>query len=90
MEEKTIQVPYIVHEASMVRMERINKRLFIALIVAILSIFVTNGIWIWAWNQYEYVGDAESISLETRDGNANFIGNDGSITNGEDNGGSEN
>lgn len=84
MEEK-ITVPYIVYESSMARAERQHKRLWIALIVAVVMIVVTNIVWLYVWNSYEYVGDTSEISVEG-EGNANYIGNDGDITNGESNG----
>ena len=40
-------VPYIVHEASMARMERQIKRLWIAVLVLIVMLVATNGAWIW-------------------------------------------
>lgn len=84
MEEK-ITVPYIVYESSMARAERQHKRLWIALIVAVVMIVVTNIAWLYVWNSYEYAGDTSEISVEG-EGNANYIGNDGDITNGESNG----
>lgn len=73
-------VPYIVYEGSMVRAERHIKRLVIALIVAVVMICVSNLAWLYVWNSYEYVGDS-SVSVEGE--NANYIGNDGEINNGE-------
>ena len=40
-------VPYIVHEASMARMERQIKRLWITVLVLIVMLVATNGAWIW-------------------------------------------
>lgn len=40
-------VPYIVHEASMARMERQIKRLWITVIVLIVILVATNGARIW-------------------------------------------
>lgn len=40
-------VPYIVHEASMARMERHIKRLWITVLVLIVMLVATNGAWIW-------------------------------------------
>ena len=39
-------VPYIVHEASMARMERQIKRLWITVLVLIVMLVATNGAWI--------------------------------------------
>ena len=72
-------VPYIVHEASMARMERQIKRLWIALIVAIVFLFASSAIFTYAWLQYDY----SSYEAITDDGcDANIIGNDGAIYNG--------
>ena len=40
-------VPYIVHEASMARMERQAKRLWITVLALIVILVATNGAWIW-------------------------------------------
>lgn len=63
MEEK-ITVPYIVYESSMARAERQHKRLWIALIVAVVMIVVTNIAWLYFWNSYEYVGDETTYTQE--------------------------
>lgn len=77
-------VPYIVHESSMARMERQVKRGWIALIVAVALLFASNALWLWAWNSYDYT--SEEVIIDSQDGgNANYIGNDGDIVNGEDN-----
>ena len=83
MDNEQMTVPYIVFEGSMARSERHIKRLVIALIVAVVMIAVTNIAWLIVWNSYEYVGES-AVTVEG-EGNANYIGNDGDITNGEDN-----
>lgn len=76
-------VPFIVHEGIMSRMERSIKRLFILLMVAIACLVVTNAVWLYAWMQYDYSGN-ETVTVDGRSGTANYIGEDGVITNGED------
>lgn len=76
-------VPYVVHESTVARMERIIKRQWIALIVAICMIVGCNAMWLWGWMQYDYT--SEETVVEAVDGVANYIGNDGDIVNGEDN-----
>lgn len=78
-ENQNVTVPYVVHEATVARQERQNKRMWIALIVAVALIFASNAIWLYAWMQYDY----ESYEI-TADGdsNANYIGQDGNIYNG--------
>lgn len=70
--ESRIQVPYIVYEGAMARMERTIKRLFILLIITVGIIFVTNGLWLYWWNQYEYV--SETYSYEQDGQGINLIG----------------
>lgn len=77
-------VPYIVHETAMARNERNVKRMVVALVAAIALLFASNALWLWAWNSFEYYG--EEVIIDSQDGgNANYIGNDGDIVNGEDN-----
>ena len=44
--EKAVQIPYYVHEMEMTRLDRINKRLWIILIVIFLAFVGTNAGWI--------------------------------------------
>ena len=76
-------VPYMVYEGSMARAERHIKRLVIALIIAVIGIVATNAAWLHVWNSYEYIGDSSEINVDSDGGNANYIGNDGDINNGE-------
>ena len=48
-------VPYIVHEASMARMERQIKRLWITVLLLIVMLVGTNGAWLWYNSQFETV-----------------------------------
>lgn len=49
MENKVVD--YAVFEGTQVRHERTVKRLIIALIIAIIAIFASNAIWLYAWNK---------------------------------------
>lgn len=81
-------VPYIVHEGSMARVERQGRRIFIALVIAILLLFASNALWLYAWMQYDYVGETstttKTVDVNAKDGVANYIGNSGDINNGKD------
>ena len=72
-------VPYIVHESSMARMERHIKRLWIAVIVAVCLLFASNAGWLFAWTSYDY---ASYEAITDDGGDANIIGSDGDIYNG--------
>lgn len=79
-----VSVPYVVHEAEVSRQERQIKRMWIALIVLVVALFLTNMAWIRVFNSYDY--SSEEVIVDAEDnGNANYIGQDGNIYNGEDN-----
>jgi hypothetical protein len=67
-------VPYLVHEGAMARNERAVKRLVIALILAILMIFASNGIWLYCWMQYDYVGEEQIIEAQQDGESVNIVG----------------
>lgn len=71
-------VPYVVHESTVARMERIIKRQWIALIVAICMLFGSFGLFVWYESQFEtisYEQDGEGIN------NVNY-GEQGDLNNG--------
>ena len=75
----------IAFERMQAKDERNDKWRNIIIITLIILLVVTNAMWLIAWNQYDHVDDY-SIDLDAGDGgNANYIGNDGDIYNGEDN-----
>ena len=88
MDKEINSVPYVVHEGILSRMERSNKRMLIALIIAVTLLFASNALWLYEWTQYDYCGDTTSqdVTLESKDGIANYIGNNGDISNGKDQG----
>lgn len=88
MDKEINSVPYVVHEGILSRMERSNKRMLIALIIAVALLFASNALWLYEWTQYDYCGDTTSqdVTLESKDGIANYIGNNGDISNGKDQG----
>lgn len=78
-EQPSETVPFIAHEGMMSRAERTAKRLWITILLLIVLLVGTNGLWIWYESQFENI----AISQENEDGYNNFIGNDGDIFNGE-------
>ena len=67
-------VPYIVHEASMARMERQAKRLWITVLALIVILVATNGAWIWNESQFEEVKTVETYEANVDNG-GNAIAN---------------
>jgi len=70
-------VPYIVHESIMARMERTIRRLWILCIVLIILLAGTNAAWIVYENSFEDI----VVTQDNADGYNNYVGNDGDITN---------
>ena len=78
-------VPYVVHESAMARAERQNKRLVWVIVLLIVLLVGSNIGWLVYESQFETVESTveEDIVVDAgENGVANFIGNDGDITNG--------
>lgn len=60
-----------------------NNRMFVAFIITLFMLFLSNIAWLIAWNLPTY--KSETVTVDSIDGNANYIGNDGDIANGESN-----
>lgn len=76
-------IPYIAYESAMARMERANKRTWIALILAIVLLVGSNI----AWVVYEaqFVDQESEVEVDTGDGNA-YVAGIGDVTIGESKG----
>ena len=73
------EVPYIVHEGDMARLERTNKRLWILSILLVILLVGTNGGWIWFESQFEDVVTTETSQevdqgVDTGNGSATVVG----------------
>lgn len=76
-------VPYIVHEASMARMERQTKRLWIAVLLLIVMLVGTNAAWLHYESSFE---DSVTTTYEAdaTDGGNAIVNGDGEVNvNGE-------
>lgn len=79
-------IPYFAHEGMVDRLDRVNRRILIALIIAVVLLFASNAVWLYCWMQYDYVGDDTEIvtTVDSEgDGIANYTGNNGGVTIGE-------
>ena len=83
-EQKTEQehkdVPYEVHREIIDMLDAHNRRLTYTIVFLIVVIFMIVATGIWFLNQYEYTTETETV--DSSDGIANYLGGDGSITNG--------
>lgn len=83
-DKKPSSVPYAVLEDFKETAKANSLKWFITVIVLIALLVGSNMAWLYAWNSYDYV--SEEVIVDSQDGgNANYIGNDGDIVNGEDN-----
>lgn len=57
-------VPYIVHEGEVARLERIVKRLWIVVLVLIVLFVGTNAGWIWYESRYETIVVTQELDGE--------------------------
>ena len=67
-------VPYIVHEASMARMERQAKRLWIAVLLLIVLLVGTNAAWLYYESSFEDVVTTTTIESEQDGEGVNIFG----------------
>jgi cytoskeletal protein RodZ len=51
--EETAMIPFFAHESAVNRLERMNKRLLILLLVIFIAFVGTNAYWIWFESQFE-------------------------------------
>lgn len=86
-EQKAVQIPYYVHEGEMTRLDRINCRLWIALIVVILLLVGTNVAWVIYESQFQDEVYTYEVQQDSGDGGQNtYTGNTVKIMGGDYNG----
>lgn len=88
MPEKTTpkSVPFIVYESMLEKEDRQQRRMVIIIILLILLLVASNALWLYEWNQYDYIDDDTEIEVNSDGGgSANYIGRNGDITNGQSN-----
>lgn len=72
MENK--DVPYVVHEGIVTRLERTNKRLWILCIILIISLIGSNIAWIYYESQWQYVESTTTQQIDQDGGNNSVVG----------------
>lgn len=76
-------VPYVVFESELARLERIIHRQFVLIVIAVLLLVGTNACWIWYENQFQELTTTEvTQDVDSGDGGDAII-NDGVRLNGE-------
>lgn len=72
------EVPYIVHEGAMARMDRTIKRMWVCIILLIVLLVASNAGWLYHESQFAQVEETttQTVKQDAEDGNNNFIGGD--------------
>ena len=73
------QIPYIVHEGAMSRMERVNKRLIAIIVLLIILLVGSNIAWLVYDSQFESCSSSCKIDAEQDGDGVNIVGG-GDIT----------
>ena len=69
-------VPYIVHECAVARLERVIKRLWVLVFALIILLCASNAAWIYYDSQFETTETTIEAKQETTDGNNYAVGGD--------------
>ena len=69
-------VPFIIHEGMMARAEITIKRLWITILLLIVLLVGTNGLWIWYESQFQYYQTTQEVMQESDYGDNSFFGGD--------------
>ena len=66
------EVPFIVHESEVARLERVIKRLWIMCIIVFVALVLSNASWVYYESQLEDIAIDQEVETET--GNAYVSG----------------
>ena len=69
-------VPYIVHEGAVARLERVIKRLWVLVLALIILLCASNAAWIYYESQFETTETTIVAKQQTTDGNNYAVGGD--------------
>jgi hypothetical protein len=75
------QIPYIAYESALARLDRLNRRLWIVVVLLIVLLVASNCGWLWYESQFEEVVEESKTTTTTQtvdqDGDRNsFVGGD--------------
>lgn len=76
------EVSLAVFESALMHLQKANKRLTIIVVIALLLMGCMFGTFIYFFTNFEV--STETVTIDSHQGTANYIGNDGDITNGSD------
>ncbi len=79
MDDNNLTVPYIVYEGELARAERMNKRLWVLIILLVCLLVGSNGAWLYYESQWQVMEDTtitQDVSQEAESGSNTFVGGD--------------
>ena len=84
MENDNITMSRIAFERMQSKDEKNDRWRNIIIIILIVLLALTNGAWLYAWNQYDYSSsETQQVDIKADgDSNANYVGGNGEINNG--------
>ena len=74
------QIPYYAHEGEVTRLERINKRLWIAVLIVFAAFVISNLAWIIYENQFEDIVTTETYTSDATGGGVAVSNGEGGVT----------
>jgi len=75
-------VPYVAYKETVAAQERhVGRLIYVMALIVVFLMLGEAGLFIWYLNQYEVV--QETVTVDSTDGVANYIGRDGDISNGQ-------
>lgn len=61
----------------------LSRKWFVAFIIVLIMLFVSNIVWLYAWNLPSEETTSTEVVQDGENGNNNYIGNNGDISNGK-------
>ena len=74
------QIPFYAHEGEVTRLEHINKRLWIAVLVVFAAFVLSNLAWIIYESQFEDIVTTETYTADAADGGVAVSYGEGGVT----------
>lgn len=80
MDKENLDMIYEIEQAFQ---ERREKRFISVILTLIVILCLSNIAWLYSWMQYDYTSE-QTVSVDSSEGIASYVGGDGSIIYGED------
>lgn len=66
-------VPLVAYESMLAREDRQQRRMVIIIVLLVLILAISNGLWLYFWNSYDYVDDYSIEASQDGEG-INIVG----------------